>query len=536
MEVKYDVTVTYQGNEKYAAKSATDSFRVISKETNMTVEVKDGKVIVELPEDATGNVTVTIDGKDYTVPVENGKAIMDVPELDPGDYEVVANYPGDSSHAPASNSTSFNVPKIVDYPMDIAQNGDELVITLPEDATGNVTVNINGKDYTVPIENGTAKLDISDLPAGSYPVKATYPGNDKYESKTVNSTVTKTRTLVITAPEVIKYYSGPERFVVYTKDGDGNNIDNITVTITINGVPYTRTTADGKTSIALNLNCGNYTVEVAFAGNEEFKAQTIQSNVEVLHTIYANDLLKVYRNDTQYWALFTDSQGNPLPNTSVDFNINGVFYTRTTNATGWAKLNINLDAGTYILTAYNPVTGEMRSNNVTVFNLIESSDLTKYHRNGSHFVVRVRAADGNWAGAGEEVTFNINGVFYTRTTNETGHAKLTVNIQPGEYIITTTYKDCAVGNIIKVLPRLVTSDLVMTYQDGSVFTAKTLDEQGNIAPHQKVSFNIQGILYNRTTDDNGEARIHINLLPGEYLITSTYLFEVQANTVTIRES
>ena len=614
---EYDVTATYKGNDKYDSKVVTDSFKVVNSQTNMTVEVKDGKVIVELPEDATGNVTITIDGKDYTAPVENGKAVLDLPELEPGDYEVVAKYPGDDKYAPAtnstsfnvpkisdypieiakdddelvvtlpedatgnvtvtvggkdytvpikdgkaivdisdlepgdydavvnyagddkynpsSNSTSFNVPKISDYPIDVVQDGDELVITVLEDATGNVTVNIGGKDYTVPIENGVAKLDISDLPAGDYNAKVTYPGNDKYASKTVNANVSVTRSLVITAPDVIKYYSGPERFVIYTKDNNGNNVDNITLTITINGVPYTRVSSNGQASLALNLGCGNYTVTVDFAGNEEFKAQTVESHVEVLHTIYANDVLKVYRNDTQYWALFLDSQGNPLADTEVSFNINGVIYYRITNGTGWARLNINLQEGKYILTATNPVTGEMRSNNVTVFNLFESSDLVKHDRNDSQFVIRLRASDGNWAGAGEEVTFNINGVFYTRYSNETGHVKLNINLAPGEYIITTYYKDASKGNQVTVLPRLITSDLVMTYGDDSVFVAKTLDEKGDIAPHQEVTLNIYGIIYNLTTDNNGEAKIHINLQAGQYLITSQYLFEVQSNTVTIRE-
>ncbi|MBQ9026846.1 MAG: Ig-like domain repeat protein, partial [Methanobrevibacter sp.] len=517
---EYDVTATYKGNDKYASKVASDSFKVINSKTDMTVEVKDGKVIVELPEDATGNVKLTIDGKDYTVPVENGKAVMDIPDLEPGNYDVVANYPGDDKYSPVTNSTSFNVPKISDYPIDVAQDGDELVITVPEDTTGNVVVNIGGKDYTVPIENGVAKLDISDLPAGDYKAKVTYPGNDKYTSKTVNADVTVARSLVITAPDVVKYYSGPERFVIYTKDNDGNNVDNITLTITINGVSYTRVTSDGQTSLPLNLQCGNYSVKVEFAGNEEFKAQSIESQVEILHTIYANDVLKVYRNATQYHALFTDGQGNPLVGVDVTFNINGVFYHRTTDADGWAQLNLNLEAGTYILTAYNPVTGEERANLVTVFNLIDSSDLVKHYRNDSQFVVRLRALDGSWAKAGEEVTFNINGVFYTRYSNETGHVQLNINLQPGEYVITTMYKYAVAGNTVKVLPRLITSDLTMVRGDGSVFTAKTLDEKGNLAPHQQVSFNVYGIVYDVTTDNNGEAKIHINLPSGEYLITS----------------
>ncbi|MBQ9026739.1 MAG: Ig-like domain repeat protein, partial [Methanobrevibacter sp.] len=530
----YDVTVTYVGDDKYASKQAVETFTISGNAPEVDIKVSGDEIVVELPDDATGNVTVTIDGKDYIIPVENGTAKMNISDLEPGNHTVDVKYGGDDKYTPASNSTVINVPKISDYPIDVSYDNDKVTVELPEDATGELEVTIDNKTYTVPIVDGKAVVDISNLPAGKHDVQVAYPGDDKYAPATVNATIDKGHDLVITAPDVVKYYSGPDRFVVYTKDDKGNNVDGITVVITINGVSYTRTTSGGEASIALNLNCGNYTVNVDFAGNNDFKAQSVNSTVEILHTIYANDLLKVYRNATQFWALFTDSEGNPLADTMVTFNINGVFYNRTTNATGWAKLNINLDAGSYILTSYNPVTGEERANTVTVFTLIESSDLTKYHRNGSHFVVRVRGADGNWAKAGEEVKFNINGVFYTRYTNETGHAQLNINIQPGEYIITTYYKDCVAGNLIKVLPRLVTSDLVMTYGDDSLFVAKTLDEQGNPAPHQEVSFNIYGIVYNCTTDDNGECKLHFNLQPGEYLITGHYLFEVEANTVKIK--
>ncbi|MBQ9025627.1 MAG: carboxypeptidase regulatory-like domain-containing protein, partial [Methanobrevibacter sp.] len=72
----------------------------------------------------------------------------------------------------------------------------------------------------------------------------------------------------------------------------------------------------------------------------------------------------------------------------------------------------------------------MRSNNVTVISQLESNDLIKYYRNDSQFIVRVLADNGSYVGAGEEVTFNINGVFYTRVTNETGYVTLNINLNP----------------------------------------------------------------------------------------------------------
>ena len=43
-----------------------------------------------------------------------------------------------------------------------------------------MTVSVDGKDYTVPIRDGKAVVDISDLAPGNHDVKVTYPGDDKY--------------------------------------------------------------------------------------------------------------------------------------------------------------------------------------------------------------------------------------------------------------------------------------------------------------------------------------------------------------------
>ena len=314
-----------------------------------------------------------------------------------------------------------------------------------------------------------------------------------------------------------------------------HNIDGLTVKITINGITYERTSKDGQASLGLNLNSVNYTAKIEFAGTSEFKPQTLNANIEVLPTIIAEDVFKVFENGTHYYALFLDGEGNPLVNTDVSFNIHGVFYTRTTNASGWAKLNINLEKGEYLLTAMNPVTGEMRTNNVTVISLIvENRDIIKHFRNGTQYTARIILPNGSYAGAGEAVTFNINGVFYTRYTDANGYVKLNINLEPGDYIITATYRDCSESNHIKVLPTLITHDLVMNYGDGSQFVVQALDGQGNPYPNQRVSFNVHGILYNRITDSNGMIKLNINLQRGEYIITSVFNGEAHSNTISIR--
>ena len=338
--------------------------------------------------------------------------------------------------------------------------------------------------------------------------------------------------LLIQAPDVEKYYNGTERFVVTVTNFQGNPVVNQSVNITINGRTYTKNTDEnGTASIALGLNSGVYNVTTAIDNNT-----FVDSVVTILSTVNGTDVVKMYGNATQYYATFLDSEGKYLADgIVVKFNINGVMYERKVSGNkGLAKLNINLPAGEYVITAMNPVTGEKAANNITVLSIItENKDITKFYRNETQYTVKIIGEDGNVVGAGELVTFNVNGVFYTRETDEFGIAKLNINLPPGDYVITAEYKGCKVSNDIKVLSVLTADDISMKYYDGTQFVATLVDGQGKPYAQQTIRFNINGVFYNKVTDSFGQAKLNINLLPGEYIITSSYNGLNTANKITI---
>ena len=133
----------------------------------------------------------------------------------------------------------------------------------------------------------------------------------------------------------------------------------------------------------------------------------------------------------------------------------------------------------------------------------------------------------------KNVTFNINGVFYIRTTDSNGVVSLAINLRPGDYIITTIFDGLDIGNKVTVLPTLVTKDLNMKYMDGSNFTAQTLDSQGKALANQTVSFNVNGVFYHRITNEDGIASLRIRLMSGEYIITSYWNNFQTGNTIKI---
>ena len=544
----YGFAAAWAGNDNYNAVVENGDFKV-NKIVDSTVavnadDIKVGEnvtVTVNVPTDATGDVIIIVDGVDYTVAIENGKAVKTIADLKADDYTVTVKYSGDNNYNANQNTTEFTVSKISDYNMNITvpefKEGvnSTINVVLPKDATGTVTVEIGGKNYTANVTDGVANVIIPGLGVGDYNITTTYSGDAKYDlmTKKGNITVIPNVDVNLDVDDVVMVYHDGTRLVAKLTDYQGKPIVNATIYFNINGVNYARTTdANGTASIALNLESGAYPVIVAYNGSASYSKISKNITVTINPSIIADDLVKMYKNDTKFSAKFLGSDGKVLANTTVKFNINGVLYTRTTNNDGVGSLAINLRPGEYVLTAYNPVTGEQQGFNITVKSLIVTQDLTKYYMNASSFQATIYDKNGSLA-VGKNVTFNINGVFYTRTADENGVVSLAINLRPGEYIITTIYEELDIGNNVVVLPTLVTSDLNMTYRDGSKFTAQTLDGQGKPLVNQNVTFNVNGRLYFKTTGDDGVASLTINLMSGKYIITSYWNDFQTGNTIII---
>ena len=261
-----------------------------------------------------------------------------------------------------------------------------------------------------------------------------------------------------------------------------------------------------------------------------------------LPTIFANNLTKNYKNSTQFYATIVDANNQTLANTTVTFYVNGVYYNRTTDSNGRAKLNINLSPGKYIITSKNTVTNETRQNIIEVRfgNSIIAYNLYKYCKDDSRpFHATALDYDGNPL-ANVTVTFEVNNVIYNRTTEFMGHATLNINLLPGEYNITSTntVTGQSTSNLIRVMsPFVEANDLVKKYNTDTQFKVKLVPYWGD---GETVTFHVNGVSYNRTTDDFCPlfcvAALNINLMPGQYIIASTFKNYTTYNTVTVLEN
>lgn len=493
---------------------------------------------------------------DYTVSV--------TPNFNPSDVVVSKNvgmskYNGNTGQvtvsASSSNFAASKTVNVVSGKLKTSLNGNNIIlrntseiavyeVTLT-DANGNklpqkrIEITVDGKKYTKTTDNqGKVTLSLSDFENGYHKVVSSFAGDNKYfASETTNAIFcifNNQSSNKLIGNDIEMYYRDGTRYEVTLSDANNNPLAKKTVQIFINGMVYNKITDDnGKTSIGINLNSGNHTIFAFYQDEDDFAF--CENNICIKSTVSGEDIVKIYKNATQYRATFLDANGMPLSNAKVTFNINGVQYEKTTNGNGVAQMNINLNPNTYIITAKNPLNGEMHSNTITVLpSIVENNDLEMYFKNGSQYSVRILGPDGKPVGANVEVKFNINGVIYKKTTDESGYAKLRINLSPGDYTITAEYNGLRASNNIKVKSVLFADDLVMKYGSGQQFKAKLLDGHGRPNVNQTVSFNINGVIYQKQTDSEGIAALTIRLMPGVYIITSSYNGLNAANHVTVQ--
>lgn len=244
------------------------------------------------------------------------------------------------------------------------------------------------------------------------------------------------------------------------------------------------------------------------------------------------NIVKYFRNGTDFTATLVDSNGKGIANQAVTFDIVGVkAYTRNTNENGVASLIINLNVGFYtvnvIFNGTSSYDSSSSTGNIEVLSTVVGGDLTKYYRNGSQYSVTLMGYDKPLANT--RVSFSIVGKTYYATTNSNGVATLTINLIPGTYTIVTKNlaDNCYRTDVIKVLSTLTTADFTKGYLDSHQFTATVVDGTGSPSAGSKVSFTFNfksaSKTYTATTNDKGVATLAINLAKGSYNVVTTDL-------------
>ena len=432
-------SVKFYGDDNYDNLTMDVKFTVSKLDSPINV-VHDGKgiVTVVVPENATGNVTITVDGKTFNGTIENGAAVIYLENVSSGEYNITVTYPGDDKYKNATLNTTIEIKKLstpisVNVTNIYVGDVETIVVSLPDDATGNVTISVDGKSYTQPIVNGNATFAITDLTYGNKTVAVSYIGDAEYDGNftSANFTVSKRQSYVNVDVEATTVGSTVTINVEIPANATG------LVVISVDGTNYTVTTTGGKGSVAIpGVGNTTHTVKVTYLGDEQYLTS---SNETTYGLAKVDSSVKVEAEDITFGdrevitvTVPSDATGN------VTVEIVGVGTSTVAVANGTGVLVVkDLAVGDYnVKVTYNG-DGKYKTSaaNETTFKVskIETKEIDVIDQGNGTVVVIV---PGNGTG---NVTITVNGTNYTGPVVN-GTAVITLeNATPGENNITVIY-------------------------------------------------------------------------------------------------
>ena len=350
---EYDVSVTYNGDDKYLPSTNSTKFRVSASDCEVdVVDLGNGTIKVFVSDNATGNVTVKVGNNTYNAKIEDGVAVIDLSNETSGKHDVEVIYSGDKNHNGKTVESSVSIPK-KETPIGVTAHdiyvGDTeyIVVTLPEGATGNVTIEINAVPYTAELKDGVASFKINGLTFGNKTVAVIYGGDENYAANftTIQFEVEKRSSTVSAQSKDVKEGKDEIITVYVPKDATGH------VIVTINGVDYSGEIINGKVKLVIpKLPAGMYDAIVTYEGDDKYLPSSTVTSFKVVKgatPISSNDdYIEVGDDATVKVHLPSDATGY------VTITVDGKEYTAEV-IDGVAVFYIpGLNTGTHTVTIY----------------------------------------------------------------------------------------------------------------------------------------------------------------------------------------
>ncbi len=405
---------------------------------------------ISLPEDLKKNLLYIIIGGTRFQPsvIGSSYADVDVSGLKKGNYTVYIEYVGDEKYYRYSTTTYLVVDYDIEAPTYITYNdGEEISLTLPRDAAGNLVVLINNAVYkSVKLSKGKASIAVSRLAPGKYSLVSYYSGSD-YEVESVNSTLT-------VDPDM--YYPcnmdvGDDEYIgIYCpKNTRGYVIfkyNNKQVRVNIkNGV--------AKLDLS-NFKVGDYEFDIVYVDLKGYTT-TLWADIYVSYTtpkIKASNADAYVGEKNKYTFKLIKRNGSPIKNRYVTVKIAKKTYKVKTNSRGMASIYLpKLKIGTYKIYLKSGKLKTTKRIHVRHFIALKTVKVKKSDKKLVLFASLKKPLKA------KIITFKFNGKTYKAKTDKSGVAKVTVKKSvlkklkvAGKVTYSASYKNDIVKKTAKV--------------------------------------------------------------------------------------
>ena len=316
------------------------------------------------------------------------------------------------------------------------------------DLEGNVSIIIDNKEYAANVENGTGVIEIPYLDEGSYANNVTFSYDQYYNdpSQVAVFNVTKEDTKLITPSRVISVTEGVNgyKYQFILKDMNGTALAGYAVSVSFNGKNQTVITDDaGWGTVTLNANAeGTYDVVITFVGDAKYNGITQSGTLKLVkektvfvapdRVVYVQQMSRGY----SYSAILKDVNGNALANRKVLFIFGNQKQVTYTDANGWATVKLTaVNAGTQSVTIkfagdryYRETTATRTIKIVQEASKLTVSDYTFKSTDNPKQITAKLESKSDVPVNGAKLTFKINGMTYVATTNESGIAVFSINL------------------------------------------------------------------------------------------------------------
>ena len=279
---EYNLVLNYFGDDKYLAKEITGKISVSKYESFINLNLsainvdEDLILTITAPSDATGNVSLYINNKLETLTLTDAKANYTIKNITRGDYRITAIYNGDDKYLKNSDYKFIEVDNINPTLSSIIEDityGEKVIVQvfLDEDATGNVSVTVDGVTNSSSVLNGRANITFLGIDAGFKNVSIFYTGDDTYFNKTetTNFTIKKANlTFTITSRDIMIGQDAVIRIKVPAKTTGTFTIGEDILNIPLSG---------DITYIIPDLQIDDYAITAIYNGNNYF---TVDNSTE----------------------------------------------------------------------------------------------------------------------------------------------------------------------------------------------------------------------------------------------------------------